>query len=569
MSEPTKTEHQAVKPRDFNSLTSALDAAVDAATGLNFFAGRGELLEAIPYPDLARQARLVGRKLLAKGLKPGDRVGIVAETEGDFVRSFMGSLYAHLVPCPLPLPVAFSAPGVYAESLSRVIKVAEPNAILVSKEYLPLLNNQLTDYNFLFLGAIDALGDEQEDLPTHSPNPHDLAYIQFSSGTTSAPKGIAISHESVIANIHAMTIDALELSGSDRGASWLPFYHDMGLVGGVLSPIAIHMSMDFLPTRDFIRRPALWLTMISRAGATLSYAPSFGYQLAAKRKPKIDDLDLSSWRIAGIGGDMVMADSLHSFAENYKDYGFKKTSFVPSYGMAEVSLGATFSKLNQDIQTDRLELTALEEGRVVLENGSKSNTREFVSCGAVIKGHEIMIKTSNGEIAKDREIGTVFLKGPSVMLGYHNNEVETARMLDEDGWLNTGDIGYLNEGNLTLTGREKDLIIINGRNIWPQDIEWLVEGSVDRVKEGRSIAFSGPLDKEAGGEVICVVVECRSQDEATRQELKQAVESVVKSTFSLTPIVALSDSGLIPKTSSGKLSRSKARSMYIEGAFQL
>ncbi|MEP3628560.1 MAG: fatty acyl-AMP ligase [Hyphomicrobiales bacterium] len=567
MTEPTKTEHQAVYPKNFRTLTDALDFSEQAETGMNFYAGRGELVETILYRDLAKEASEVGRKLLAKGLKPGDRVGLVAETEADFARAFMGCLYAHLVPCPLPLPIAFSASGAYAETLKRVLDVADASAIVVAPQYQKLLADHLQDYDFKFFQSVGELGDEMADLPSESPKDNDLAYIQFSSGTTSTPKGIAVSHQAMMANIDGMVSDALKLGSMDRGVNWLPFYHDMGLVGCMLLPIASHMSIDYLPTRDFIRRPALWVTLMSRNKATLTYAPTFGYDLAAKRKPKIDDLDLSNWRIAGLGGDMIKSDSIKAFIDSYEPHGFRKTNFLPSYGMAEMALGATFEKLDQGIHAERLDLTALEEGLASKTDESTPNSREFVSCGTILPNHQLEVRTSSGAIADERAVGTVFLKGPSVMQGYYGNEEETTRTLDQDGWLNTGDLGYLDSGNLTLTGRAKDLIIINGRNIWPQDIEWSIERSVNGAKEGRVVAFNGLPDASNEEEIICVVVEFRSKDEAERDSFRREVEAFIKSSFSVTPIVALSASGLLPRTSSGKLSRNKARAMFFDKAF--
>lgn len=567
MTEPTKTEHQAVHPKNFRTLTDALDFAEQAETGMNFYAGRGELIETVRYRDLAKEACAVGRKLLAKGLKPGDRVGLVAETEADFARAFMGCLYAQLVPCPLPLPIAFSSSGTYAETLRRVLDVADVAAVIVPPDYQKLLQEHLKDYNFKFFQSVGELGEEMADLPSQSAKSDDLAYIQFSSGTTSTPKGIAISHEAIMANIDGMVSHALKLGSMDRGVNWLPFYHDMGLVGCMLLPIACHMSIDYLPTRDFIRRPALWLTLMNRNKATLTYAPTFGYDLAAKRMPKDDHLDLSNWRIAGIGGDMIKSDSIRAFSDVYKPFGFRPSNFLPSYGMAETVLGATFEKLNQGIDAERLDLAALEEGLATKTEASNPNSRDFVSCGTILPNHEIEVKTSSGAIAEDRSIGTVFLKGPSIMQSYYGNEEETAHALDQDGWLNTGDLGYLDKGNLTLTGRAKDLIIINGRNIWPQDIEWSIERSVKGAKEGRVVAFDGRPDTSNEEEIICVVVEFRSKDETDRANFKRELEAFIKSSFSVTPIVALSASGLLPRTSSGKLSRSKARAMYFNETF--
>jgi len=569
--EPTPTAHTPVEPLRFQNLTQALDAASVELSGMNFHAGRGELVEAFSYRELAEQARLVGAKLLAKGLVKGDRVGLIAETEGDFVRAFMGCLYAHLIPAPLPLPVAFGARGAYGEHLHRILNVADVAAIIVPEGYLSLISESLavlsSTRDLRFVGPVGGLDDETAPLPEHEPEGDELAYLQFSSGTTRTPKGIAVSHRAMMANIHGMAVDALQIHGNDRGMSWLPFYHDMGLVGCMLLPIACHISIDYLATRDFIRRPALWTAMISRAGATLSYAPTFGYELAARRKSTQDNLDLSSWRIAGIGGDMIKPEGLRAFVNVYAPFGFRKTSFLPSYGMAEVSLGVTFEKLESGLRVDRLDLGALEEGRAVSALAGETNARDFALCGRVLPDHLVEVRDENNQVVGERTIGTVFIKGPSIMQGYFRDPAETARALDDAGWLNTGDLGYLTDGNLVLTGRIKDLMIVNGRNIWPQDIEWTLEKGIPEVRQGRVVAFDAQGAVAGDQNDIIVVAECRLNQAGEREALRARIDTLVRTTFGVTAKVALSPAGLLPRTSSGKLSRSKARLMYIEGAF--
>lgn len=565
---PTPTGHDPVDPGNFPTLTQALDRASAGSSGMNFHSGRGELAESVSYFDLARQSRIVGAQLLAQGLARGERVGLVAETEADFVRAFMGCLYAQLIPCPLPLPVAFGARGSYGEHLRRILKVADASAIVAAEDYLPLVAESVKGGTLKFVGSLARLGEKTAELPHSDPNPEDLAYLQFSSGTTRAPKGIAVSHRAMMANIRGMVVDALELGANDRGMSWLPFYHDMGLVGCMLLPIAAHMSIDYLATRDFIRRPALWVAMMSRARATLSYAPTFGYELAAKRKPTQDDIDLSSWRIAGIGGDMIKAEGLRNFAQIHAPHGFHPSSFLPSYGMAEVSLGVTFEKLGRGLRTERLDLGALERGNAVsCDDGEVANARDFALCGSALPGHEVEVRDASGRAVAERTVGTVFIKGPSIMQGYFGDPHETARALDADGWLDTGDLGYLTDGSLALTGRAKDLIIVNGRNIWPQDIEWTVEEAISGVREGRVVAFGTASALPDGDETIAVVAECRLKEKDEREALRAEIGAAIRAAFGVVPQVALSEPGLLPRTSSGKLSRNKASSMFIEGAF--
>lgn len=564
----TRTDYKRHDVRQYPTLTDALDAADVDASGINFHSPRGELIEALSYSKLANEARKVGARLLALGLQPGDRVGLVAETEANFVRAFMGCLYAHLVPCPLPLPVAFGPSSGYAEHLKRILKVADASAVIVADEYSEIISGHIEMADFQFCGPVSALPDREASLPEKAANPDQLAYLQFSSGTTNVPKGIAVSHKAVMANIAGMAHDALELGPNDRGMSWLPFYHDMGLVGCMMVPIATHMSMDYLATRDFIRRPGLWATMMSRAKATLSYSPSFGYELAARRKPKSHDIDLSSWRIAGIGGDMIKPKNLNEFVSVYEEFGFRRTNFLASYGMAEASLGLTFEKLDSGCRTQRLDTRELENGKAVIADQNAEGARSLARCGPVLPGHKLEIRDSEGNVLPEQRVGTVFAHGPSIMIEYFGNPAETKAMLSEDGWLNTGDLGYLIDGDLVLTGRAKDLIIINGRNIWPQDIEWSIEQSVESVKGGRIAAFSGAGASSTGEEVVTVVTECRIKDDQKRDEIRKQIDSKVRATFGIIPEIVLSKPGSLPRTSSGKLSRAKTCEMYLAGLFE-
>jgi fatty-acyl-CoA synthase len=347
--------------------------------------------------------------------------------------------------------------------------------------------------------------------------------------------------------------------------SWLPFYHDMGLVGCMLLPVATQMSIDYLATRDFIRRPGLWPTLISRAGVTLSYAPSFGYQLAAQRARLTEPLDLSSWRIAGVGGDMVKTGNLAEFAQVYAGHGFRASSFLPSYGMAELALGFTFAALDQGCRAETLEVAGLEQGTARLATPGAEGARDFARCGPPLPDHAVEIRDEAGQPVEERAVGRVFARGPCVMQGYFGDPDATAEVLSADGWLETGDKGYLVGGELVITGRSKDLIIINGRNIWPQDIEWALEHRLPDIREGGIAAFgldAGPQEE------LAVVLECRSSDNAVRDRLRTETDALVRQMFGLAPRILFGRPGTLPRTSSGKLSRVQAREMHRAGRFE-
>lgn len=564
---PTGNDPESYLDRDA-TLTDALDRSAQGSQGMNFHGPRGDLAEVVSYADLALEARETGRRLLSAGLAPGDRVGLVAETEGDFVRAFMGALYARLVPVPLPLPAAFGAKHSYSKQIQRIIEVADARAVVTSDDYVDWMKEPLEGRELLYTGPVADLPAPENDL-IGAPVAGDLAYLQFSSGTTGSPKGVAVSHSGLMANLKAMGQDALSMTSCDRGVSWLPFYHDMGLVGCLLLPAAAGMSMDFLATRDFIRRPGLWLSMISRGKATMSYSPSFGYELAARRGQSAKDLDLSSWRIAGIGGDMIRSGNLDEFSRTFADVGFRSESFLPSYGMAELTLGMTFAEVGRGCRIHRLDPEALERGVVKKAEEDVRQARDFAICGKPLLHHEIQIRTREGELLDTSEVGQIHARGPSMMEGYYGDPDATRQVLDGDGWLDTGDVGFLDEdGELVITGRAKDLIIVNGRNIWPQDVEWMVEQGVEGIREGGVVAFGTSSSHETDQEQLTVVIEYRNASQEAIDAIISRTDSFLRNEFQLSPIVARSRPGSLPRTSSGKLSRATARELYLSGAFE-
>ncbi len=568
---PTPTETgKSRRCGDFPTLTAALDYAATGAGGANFYTARGELVDALSYAEMREQARLAGGRLLARGLVPGDRVAIVAETDADFMRALMGCLYAGLIPCPVPLPNAFGSRIAYGDQLRRILAVADVRAALSPQMFREWVTESLADLNLLFAGTLAELDAAPESLPAADRDPGQIAYLQFSSGTTSFPKGVAVSHGAMMANIHAMAAHGLGIAEGDRGVNWLPYYHDMGLVGCVMLPIACQISLDCIATRDFILRPGIWLELVSRNRGTMSYSPSFGYDLAARRARHGPDLDLSSWRIAGIGGDMIRVSSLDAFISTFAPHGFRRESFLPSYGMAEAALGLTFAARGEGVRTERVDVARLRDEHIAVRPGRGARSREFALCGRPLPGHAVEVRDADGTVLPEGRIGQIFASGPSLMLGYFGNPDETARVLSADGWLDTGDLGYIRNGEVIVTGRSKDLIIINGRNIWPQDIEWAVEASVEGTKTGSVAAFqiTDEADDGADGQRVALVMECRRREPAEREAMRSEARATVRNLCGIEPRVALCPAGLLPRTSSGKLSRSKARDMFLAGVFE-
>ena len=555
---------------DFDTFVEAMEYAANCATGFNFHNAKGEVIERLPYAEMCARAKAAAGRMIALGLKPGARVGLLAETDADFAAGFIGALYAGLTPAPMPLPVAFGQRDAYNRQLRGIVDVAGAEAVLSPDEYADWVKEALADRQMTYVGPLSGLPEAQSDLTWRKPSADDLAYLQFSSGTTGKPKGVAVTHRAMMANVRAIIGDGLDFQPNDRGVSWLPFYHDMGLVGCFLTPIAAQMSADLLKTREFIRRPLIWLQLVDANRCTISYAPSFGYDLALRRARgrAPEGMDLSNWRVAGIGGDMIKAPILRAFAETFGPAGFAKEAFVPSYGMAETTLALSFAPAGQGLKTERLDLRALESDMVARPPGAESPARDFALCGAALAEHEIVVRGEDGAALPEGRVGRIFASGPSLMQGYFGDPEATAAALS-DGWLDTGDLGYLRDGQIVITGRAKDLMIVNGRNIWPQDLEWTVEQSVDGVRAGGVAAFSVTPDDSGARieEEIVLAVECRARDSEAREAMREAVRTIIRETHGVEPRVALAGNGALPQTSSGKLSRARARGMYLDGVF--
>ena len=399
----------------------------------------------------------------------------------------------------------------------------------------------------------------------YEAKPEDTAYIQFTSGSTKFPRGVVIEQKAVLSNLARIISHGIKITEQDRAISWLPFYHDMGLVGLVLSPIASQTTVDYIDTRDFAMRPRRWLEIMSMNKATITFSPPFGYELVERRlrENKKLDYDLSHWRIAGIGAETIRPEPLSRFSNLLSKCGFKETAFLPCYGMAECSLAISFADLTKPITIENIDGEQLAENNIavpVTDSDKTHRIAKFVDCGAPLPDHVIEIRNQKGNKLSDRQVGVIYVKGPSVMSHYFDNSEETENSL-RDGWLNTGDIGFLVNDRVFITGREKDLIIINGRNIWPQDIEHLAEEQPE-IRTGDALAFSAPgFNSET---TVVLVMQCRERDEQARDEIIKRVESAVLEEIGVRCFIKLVPPHTLPRTSSGKLSRSAARRDYME-----
>jgi len=564
---PTISPGLATRRSDFETIGEALDYAARGDTGFNFFSAKGELERVLTYRELRERARDFAQGLVKLGLAKGDRMLLIADTDPDFMVAFCGCQYAGVLPVPVAVPTTLGGRAAYVEQLRHQMTGAGAVAAMAPEGLLTFLTEAAEGLTLRLVGGpqdFATLPRAGADLRPFGKN--EQSYLQYSSGSTRFPKGIDIPQRSIMANANAITLDGLDINRGDRCTSWLPLYHDMGLVGFMLVPLTTQMSVDYIATRDFARRSLTWLKLISEYGGSLSYSPSFGYELCTRRLREGSELnvDLKTWRGAGIGGDMVQHHILQKFAEAFAPYGFRKTAFVPSYGMAETTLAMSFAPLGRRYVVDDVDRAALAEENLAVASTPGTKSRPFVACGRALQGHEFQIRDAAGKVLGERHVGRVFFRGPSVMAGYFQQPELTAEVLGADGWLDTGDLGYLLDGEIVITGRAKDLIIINGRNIWPQDLEWSAE-ELPELRRGDVAAFS--IDDDKLGETVVVLVQCRIADAAQREKLRRDVHALLQKAHGVEARVAMVPPKALPQTSSGKLSRSKAKANYLSGAY--
>lgn len=551
---------------DFETLGAALDYAAMGARGLNFHDARGTLTNPYSFAELRRDSLVNARRLIAAGIRPGDRIALIAETGPHFAALFFGAVYAGAWPVPLPLPTSFGGKDSYIDQLAVQLSSSDPHILFYPAELEEMASAAAAQRGVKGQSyeAFETLAAPEAALP--KPAPHDIAYLQYSSGSTRFPHGVAVTHHALLNNLAAHSHGML-LEPQDRCISWLPWYHDMGLVGCFLSPIANQVSVDYLKTEDFARRPLAWLDLISRnEGTSISYSPTFGYDICARRMSSqtkaSDRFDLSRWRLAGNGADMIRPDVMQSFVDAFSEAGFKAGAFLPSYGLAEATLAVSIMPPGEGIVVELVEETQLSGG-----DHSQDRPRRFraiVNCGKPVRDMAVEIRDEDGATLPEKMIGKLWAKGPSIMTGYFRDQESTdACMID--GWLDTGDMAYISNGYIYIVGRAKDMIIINGKNHWPQDIEWAVE-QLPGFKAGDIAAFA--ITTPGGEETPAVLVQCRTSDPEERARLRDAIREKVRAITGMHCVVELVPPRTLPKTSSGKLSRAKARNLYLSGEIQ-
>ena len=541
------------------ALPQALVAAASSRGGYGFTGGGEDRFQ--PFAAVLDTARAVGGALRARGLRRGDHVALLLAEPQAFLATFLGVSVAGLVPMPLAHPLHG---GADLDAITPLARTGEARAIVTTSALAPLLEGLPAAIPGLrFVAAWETLTGPALDDVEH-PADDDAALVQFTSGSTSQPKGVVITHRNLAANIQAIGGAAgLAFGPDDSGVGWLPLFHDMGLIGNALCPLYFGFTCVFLSPAAFVKRPLDWLTAISRLRATMSFAPNFAYDMCVRRVKDADlhGLDLSSWRVAGCGAEPIQAATLRTFAEKFARAGFRETSLIPAYGLAEHTLAVTLSPRDVGPRVDVVHAADLADHRRAVPCGADDPAAvPLVSCGRPFPGHQIRIVDDRGDGLGERAVGEIVVAGPSVMLGYLN----AARLTKEvarDGWLRTGDIGYIAGGELYVCGRRKEMIIVNGRNHFPQDLE-RIAGRVPGVRPGRVAAFG--VTAAGGSDRLVVVAEAHGTvaaeplTAALRRELLEWTGLVIDEVL----IVAR---GTISRTTSGKVQRTRLRERYAQG----
>lgn len=520
--------------------------------------------EVISYGHLLKTAQRVAYSLRERGLKEGETVAIMLPTTPGFFYCFYGILLAGAIPIPIYPPFRMHMLEAYAKTEARILRNAEVR-MLITFEQAEKLSRLLQGFvpSLKEVTTVDQLMQPQQITVLTQAKSEDPAFIQYTSGSTSDPKGVLLSHGNLLSNIRAYG-KAVGVKPDDVVVSWLPLYHDFGLIGSWLGSLYHGVPLILMTPFSFLSHPERWLWAIHYHRGTISCAPNFAYELCVRKvdPARIEGLDLSSWRVAANGAEKVYPRTLDAFSEKFAEYGFQKNALMPVYGLAESTVGLTIPPVGRGYLVDRIDRKAFEEERQAVPSTSKQ-ALEFVSSGGPIEDHEIRIVDEEDNVLPERHVGTLQFRGPSNMQGYYNNKRAT-RAAFHDGWIDSGDLAYEAEGEIYITGRRKDLIIKAGRNLYPVEIEELV-GNVPGVRIGCVAAF-GVTNPEDGTEELVVVAETRERRKSAQEKIINDITDAIASALDIVPDhIKLTSPKSVPKTSSGKLQRAACKAMYIEG----
>jgi fatty-acyl-CoA synthase len=549
-----------------HTLVSRIERAAGRAGSITFVVGGGK--DQVPWAQLHAESLDLAAVLQARGLQPGGHVAILAPTSRALVTAMQATWLAGGVLVLLPLPMRLSSLEEFTAQTRTRVAGADTDLLLVDADLAPFLGDpEPGDRPVHLLQQLVAEATTGAGAPLVRPvvEPDDLAILQFTSGSTSEPKGVMLPHRTICANHDAM-IEVATISDDDVIVSWLPLYHDMGLIGLLLVGMCTGIDLVLAAPQDFMGDPGRWMEWISTYAGTITAGPNFSWVLATRAlRTSKERLDRSRLRVALNAAEPDDPDTVRSFITAGERHGLRPEAVFPAFGMAEVAIGGTFPPPMAGLRTDWVDRTVLEHeayARPVAPGAAGG--RELAKLGSVLPGMELrIVDPATGAERADREVGELQLRGTSVTPGYYRNPEATAAVL-RDGWLRTGDLAYRVDGELVICGRIKDVIIVGGRNVFPQDVEKAV-GDVDGVRAGNVIAFG--VNGRHGKESLVVVAESRSNHVA---EVKATVAAKVRDAVGLpAKEVVLVAPGSLPKTSSGKLQRSACRLQFLEGSLTL
>ena len=523
-------------------------------------------IDKLSYHELLTSARQFAAGLQHYGLQPGESVAIMLPTGADYFFSFLGILLAGGIPVPLYPPVRPTQIEEHLRRHRKILTNAQAKLLITMPEVKPFA--KLLGAQVYCLDRVLGIKEISEhkvsfiDVPIQAD---DIAFLQYTSGSTGDPKGVVLTHANLLANIQAMG-QTVEVTANDVFVSWLPLYHDMGLIGAWLGSLFYGCRLIIMAPLSFLARPDKWLWAIHRHGGTLSASPNFGYEICCKRidNKALEGLNLSSWRMAFNGAEPVSPETLINFEKRFKPYGFSKTSLAPVYGLAESSVGLAFPPPGRPYIIDHIQRnTFLRSGHAIPVDPKEQGSLRFVACGRPLPGHQIRIVDNDDRELPERHEGRLQFKGPSATSGYFRNP-EQSRVLFHDDWLDSGDLAYIGDGDVYLTSRIKDIIIRGGRNIYPHEIEEAV-GNIDGIRNG-CVAVFGCLDKRSSTERLVILAETRARKAETIARLRQKINNMSMDLLSMVPDeIVIARPGTVLKTSSGKIRRAASKQMYEQG----
>jgi acyl carrier protein len=520
----------------------------------------------LTYRQLWEGAERIAAGLQHLGIQPGDTVAIMLPTGSEYFFSFFAILLAGAIPVPIYPPLRRSQLEEHLRRHQGILSNCSARVLITisrAKAFAQLLKSQVP--SLLHVTTKDDLGSLAGSYQSPNIRPEDIAFLQYTSGSTGSPKGVILTHSNLLANIRAMG-EAVAANSRDVFVSWLPLYHDMGLIGAWLASMYFSATLVSLSPLAFLTRPQRWLEAIHHYRGTLSASPNFGYELCMKRisDQEIAKLDLSSWRLAFNGAEPVSPATIKNFTARFASTGFTPETMFPVYGLAESTVGLAFPPLNRAPQIDRIQRNLfMSDGYAIATTAEDTNPLYFVGCGHPLPGHEIRIVDESARELPERQEGYLQFRGPSSTSGYYRNPEKTQQLF-HNTWLDSGDLAYISEGEIYITGRTKDIIIRAGRNIYPHELEEAV-GDVPGIRKGCVVAF-GSSDKTSGTEQLVILAETKEVEKASRSELQTKIIAISSALMDTPPdTVLLVPPHTVLKTSSGKIRRASNRELYESG----